>query len=201
MKFKHNLEGRRTFNYIEYRNLIEGLLEKGKTTGENHSASFIQYTEMNEVRMNRHDKRGNITEELAKKLESLQPQKWVVIVEAWCGDAAQNLPWFYKMAKLNANIDLQIILRDENLDIMEDFLTNGGRSIPKMFAFDSENNLLFEWGPRPKKIQQYFLSLREQGMDHETISKELHTLYARDKGLAIQNDLLELLETQELVAS
>ena len=60
---------------------------------------------------------------------------WLVLTEAWCGDAAQSLPIINKMAEVSDNITLRLILRDENLDVMDQFLQNGrSRSIPKLIC-------------------------------------------------------------------
>ena len=105
---------------------------------------------LNDRRMKRLDKTIKISEETIQEFQKVkQPQTWLVLTEGWCGDAAQNLPILDKIASDTANIDLKIVLRDENLDLMDLFLTNGGRSIPKLIALDKDNNVLDFWGPRP----------------------------------------------------
>ena len=196
MKFNFNIEGRNTYSYSEYRTLIDQVLEKSRTTGNNHSEAYINYTEMNVVRLNRVDKRGELNSELCELLNDLPPQKWILITEAWCGDAAQSLSWINKMAEINSNIDLNIILRDENLDIMDSFLTNNGRSIPKLIVVDENNEVLFDWGPRPEFIQVEYQKLREEGLAYDDISVVIHTMYAKDKGQTIQNEIQSLLLNQ-----
>ncbi|MGB0850477.1 MAG: thioredoxin family protein [Bacteroidia bacterium] len=193
MQFNFDLEGRNHFTYKEYREMIDKLLKEGKTTGTNHSEAMLNYSNMNVTRMNRWDKRATPSDDIVELVKSLPPQKWLVISEAWCGDAAQNLPWIEKMASLNENIDLKVILRDENLDIMDAHLTNGGRAIPKLVAIGESDEILFEWGPRPKSIQATFTENKNNGVDKSELSTMVHTWYAKDKGKALEADFRELI--------
>ncbi len=188
MKFNHNIEDRNSYTYQEYRALINSLLLQNKTTGTNHSADMIKHTEMNVVRLNRLDKTAKLSDELTKALQTSPSQHWVIISEAWCGDAAQSMPWLNKMAETNPEIKLSILLRDENTDIIDDFLTNNGRSIPKLISLDAEGNILFDWGPRPTEIQDEYMRLKSEGLAYEDISTVIHTLYAKNKGIAIQEE-------------
>ncbi len=199
MKFKHSLEDRNVFSYEAYRKHVDYLFDHNRTTGSNHSENMVAYTQLNIARMNRLDKRATIDAQLQNAIKSLEPQTWLVISEAWCGDAAQNLPYIQKMAEQNSNIDLKIILRDENLDIIDDFLTNGGRAIPKLSALDCHQNVLFTWGARPYDIQREFLELRDAGLPKSEISKTIQMLYTKDKGQGIQNDFLEIISKLEMV--
>jgi len=193
MKNEFDLNTRKQYTYKAYRAMINELLKEDKTTGENHSEAMLGHTTMNVARMNRLDKRAEIKEDLAEKVKALPPQTWLVISEAWCGDAAQNLPWINKLAELNENIQLTIILRDENLDIMDQFLTNGGRSIPKLIGLSENNEVLFDWGPRPQLMQETYSKMKAEGLEYEDISKTIHTMYAKDKGAAFQEEFLALL--------
>ena len=119
-------------SYSAYRSLVNNLLIKGKSTGPEQSEDLTNYSLLNDRRMKRLDKTIKISEETIQEFQKVkQPQTWLVLTEGWCGDAAQNLPILNKIASDTANIDLKIVLRDENLDLMDLFLTNGGRSIPK----------------------------------------------------------------------
>ena len=63
---------------------------------------------------------------------------WLVISEGWCGDAAQNMPVVEKIVDEMPNVEIRYVLRDENLELMDQYLTNGGRSIPKALFVDTE---------------------------------------------------------------
>lgn len=120
-------------------------------------------------------------------------QTWMFVTESWCGDSAQSLPIIAKAAALNDKINLQIVLRDENLEIMDRYLTNGSRSIPKLVVFDSDNNELFQWGPRPALAKNLFTKLKNDGAEKAEINREIHLWYAKDRGKEIDNELTNLL--------
>jgi hypothetical protein len=194
MKFPHLLIERNSYSYDTYRDTIDDLHAEDKTTGENHSEDMLGYSRMNVTRMNRLDKTAKLNDTLVSKIKELPAQKWLVISEAWCGDAAQNLPWIKKMADLNPKIELEIILRDENQDIMDDFLTNGGRSIPKLISLNKDQTINFSWGPRPTELQDIYTQMRNDGLEYTEISKTIHTMYAKNKGQALQHEFEALLE-------
>jgi len=182
--------------YEEYRRLIDAFLMVGKSTAKNESESLVEYSKLNVVRMNRLDKTTEILPELQQKVSEISaPQTWLVLTEGWCGDAAQIIPVLNKIAALNSNITLRFLLRDEHLELMDKYLTNGkSRSIPKLIALDENNNELFNWGPRPKALQEMFYHMKANALSNTTIKEELHKWYAHDKTVAIQKDILELLE-------
>jgi hypothetical protein len=183
-------------DYDEYRQMIDSLLEQGKTTGTNHSEAMLHYTKMNVQRMKRIDKRAQLTDSLIEQLDELdRPLVWLVITEAWCGDAAQNVPVIAKMATQNDNIDLKLILRDQNLEIMDNYLTNGGRSIPKLVCLDAETlEELGSWGPRPEVAQQMAMEWKnDPEVSKEDWAKNLHKWYARNRTEELQSEFEELI--------
>ncbi len=186
------------YTYQQYRDLIEKLLSERKTTGENHSEVMIHYTNMNHHRMKRLDKTIELKPELVEKLKYFDREViWLVLTEAWCGDAAQILPVFEKMAETSPNIELKFILRDENPGIMDDFLTDGrSRSIPKLICLDADSHeVLGEWGPRPEEAQDLFFSLRNQSeLISQEVAERLHKWYADDKTQTVQEEFIRLLD-------
>jgi len=183
-------------DYEAYRSMIDDLLEEGKTTGTNHSDVIIDYTKMNVQRMKRLDKQVELSESLQEELEALDRKRiWLVLTEAWCGDAAQNVPVIAKMAEQTDNIDLKFILRDENLEIMDEYLTNGGRSIPKLVCLDAETlDELGSWGPRPAEAQQKAMQWKkDESISKEEWAEKLHKWYASDKTEQLQDEFEELI--------
>lgn len=180
--------------YAEYRDLIARLLAINKTTGEDHSEKMIEYTKLNEQRMNKWDKITRITPELDEKIKTLHTkQRWLVLTEAWCGDAAQNLPVIHKIAELSPNVELRLLLRDENLDVMDAYLTNGGRSIPKLIILDEALAPKNTWGPRPAAVQEILKEMKAGDITYEEFAVKAHTWYAKDKTLSLQKELLEII--------
>ena len=182
--------------YDEYRRLIDAFLMVGKSTAKRESESLVEYSKLNVVRMNRLDKTTEIIPELQKKISEISaPQTWLVLTEGWCGDAAQIVPVFNKIAELNSNIQLKFLLRDEHLELMSKYLTNGkSQSIPKLVVLDEHNNELFTWGPRPAALQELFYHMKANAMNNDSIKEEIHKWYAKDKTVSIQKDLLVLLQ-------
>ena len=187
-----------SMNYAEYRELIDRLRVENKTTGDNHSEAMLNYTDLNIARMNKWDKRFELEDDVKSLLHGIDRKEiWLVLTEAWCGDAAHAVPVMAKMADINSNIDLRLVLRDENLELMDQYLTNGGRSIPKLIRFDAETGEeLSTWGPRPKEVQDLFNRMKEEGLEKSEMNKSLQLWYARNYGKAIEKELSEMLAYQ-----
>jgi hypothetical protein len=152
---------------------------------------YFEYRKLNFQRSSRLEKTFEPKDETKILFAQIKTrQTWVVITESWCGDSAQNLPIIAKLAHLNNKINFKIVLRDSNLDFMDLYLTDGGRSIPKLIVFDENNDELFQWGPRPKIAKNLFIRLKNEGMEKSEINKELHLWYGRDKGKEVENEII-----------
>lgn len=188
----------KAISYPEYRKMIDSLMAEGKTTGENHSENMIHYTKMNIQRMNRVEKTVELSDETLEALQHLETKMvWLVLTEAWCGDAAQNLPVLAKMADVSDKIELKLLLRDENLDVMDEYLTNGGRSIPKLVALNAESlDERFVWGPRPVPAQAMMNDFKAnpEGRTKQDLVIDIQKWYAKDKGLTMQKEIVDLLK-------
>ena len=183
-------------SYVDYRNYINDILKEGKSTGKEQSEALTHYSELNEARMNRLEKTVKISTEIIQKLNQLNGDYiWLVISEGWCGDAAQILPVIYKMAELSEKIDLKIVFRDENEDLMNLFLTNGTKSIPKLIILDKITlEVLGDFGPRPIGAKQLILDYKaKHGIVDETAKTNLQLWYLHDKGLSTQKEILDLM--------
>ena len=184
-------------SYPEYRNRVKTLAENGSTTGTDPENSvLIDYTKLNDRRMNRLDKTTKIPDDAIEKIKAFRKKvTWLIITESWCGDAAQTMPVMNKIAELNANIDIKIVLRDENEALMDRFLTNGGKSIPILIMVDDETNeVLHRWGPRPFEATKMVTDYKAlHGKLTPEFKQELQVWYNKDKGQHTIDDLLELL--------
>lgn len=191
----------RSFSYQEYRSLVSALILEGKSTGNTQSDDLLHYSELNESRMNRLEKTIKITDEVLVQINQLETKvTWLVIAEGWCGDAAQILPIIYKMAELSENIDLKIVLRDENEALMNDFLTNGGKAIPKLIILDEENEVIGDFGPRPEPARKLIADYKAiNGVVDEPIKIELQKWYLQDKGVSTQNEIMQLMKNKKLL--
>nr|WP_315163220.1 thioredoxin family protein [uncultured Flavobacterium sp.] len=183
-------------SYAEYRKLVSDLLLEGKSTGNEQSENLTHYTELNETRMNRLDKTMKITDENSLKLKSLKNEYiWLVISEGWCGDAAQLLPIINKMAIDSGKIELKIVLRDENEELMKLFLTNKKKSIPIVIVVEKvTGSVLGKWGPRPIGATNLITDYKKEfGVIDETAKTNLQLWYLHDKGISTQNELVNLM--------
>ena len=186
-----------SFSYSEYRNEVTSLIAEGKSTGHTQTEDLLKYSELNETRMNRLEKTIQILDGVQHKLQNLDKNYiWLVLSEGWCGDAAQIVPIIHKMAEASDKIDLRIALRDDNDALMQQFLTNGGKAIPKLIVLDSATlDVVFDWGPRPQGAKQLILDYKAaHGVVDETAKIELQKWYLHDKGTSIQNEIVEMYE-------
>lgn len=189
-----------TLTYQEYKEFVKNLLAEGRSTGPNQSEALTNYSMLNDRRMKRLDKTIKINETTQQAIERVtEPQTWLVLTEGWCGDAAQNLPVLHKMAELNDNINLKLVLRDENLELMDLFLTNGGRSIPKLIALDTDNNVIDTWGPRPAVAAKMVADYKaEHGSLDAQFKQDLQVWYNKDKGISTQEDFVKIVQKPSL---
>jgi len=187
-----------SISYQEYRELVATYAAEGKTSGNTQTPDYINYTKLNESRMHRLDKTLQVFEEVKTYLENLKKEYiWLVLAETWCGDAAQVIPVINKMAELSAKIELRIVLRDENEALMNLFLTNGTKSIPKLIILDKKTGaILGDFGPRPAGATAFIKNYKAtHGIVDETAKIELQKWYLANKGVAIQKEIVALMRT------
>jgi len=182
--------------YAEYIALIDELLAEGKTTGENQSEAMFNYGKLNRQRMKRLGNTVELDESLAEKARKVgRKMIWLILTEGWCGDAAQNIPIIEKIAHENSNIETRYVLRDENLELIDKYLTNNARSIPKLIALDAETLAeIGTWGPRPQAAMDYFLEMREGGTEKPQMMENLQRWYLQDKEKSVQAEFETLID-------
>jgi hypothetical protein len=157
-------------------------------------AERIESTKVNLQRMQRIVNSHRVSEDLCILLRRNQrPQLWMVLTEPWCGDSSQCLPLIAVMAEQNELIELRILLRDANLDVMDLYLTDGKRGIPLLVAFDGAGEEIFRWGPRPKPAQAVFEEAKSAGLEKVDILARMHRFYGRDRGRAVEGEFRRLL--------
>jgi hypothetical protein len=188
-----------SMTYIAFKELSTRLNAEGKTSGNDQSEAMLNYSKMNEHRMRRLDKTIVISSDLEAAVKAIQkPQTWLVITEVWCGDGAQNIPVVNKMAQFNPMINLRFVLRDENPELMDCFLTNGAKSIPVVLALNDQMDVLWKWGPRPvfaQEMRAKYLMASEPKISYEAFSETLHKWYTDNKTEMTQKEFLQLIVT------
>ncbi len=183
-------------SYPEYRELMAQHVSSESNTGAAVTPDLANYTMLNNQRMKRLDKTMKILPENQEFLEAFDKEVYfLIITESWCGDAAQTMPMMYKVAQA-AGVDFKIVLRDENPELMDQFLTNGGRSIAKLILVDQSTGLpVTTWGPRPTKATELVAAEKTaKGSLGPEFKQELQNWYNKDKGKDTENDLVEMLK-------
>ena len=160
------------------------LVANGATSGVNQTPERIHFTKMNLARMQRWEKRIEISPDSFPEVSRIKESyKLLAITESWCGDAAHCLPVIQKICELSPKLELFTIWRDENPELMDAFLTNGARSIPKVIVFDSKHEVQFVWGPRPAPTQPLLTAYKsDENISHEDFTRSLQVWYNADKG-------------------
>ena len=184
------------YTYAEYKALTEEQVNAGMPT----APEFLDYTKLNLQRMKRLDKTVELLPAVTEALQKLSRKlHWVVISEGWCGDAAQNVPVLSKIAAVSeGKITLEFVMRDRNLELMDLYLTNGGRSIPKLICFDANTKKeLATWGPRPAAAQEMFMKLKNEGVPKEEFISAVHNWYTTDKTQSLQLELANLIQESQ----
>lgn len=158
-------------------------------------SSYLETVEKNRELWHALARRAAVDEEIRQRARAI-PGRWNVIAltEDWCGDAINTLPVFDRLAEVAGNIELRVLPRDENPDLMDAHLTNGtSRSIPVLIIYDEAFRERGWWGPRPAPIQEWVLT---EGMklDPEDRYREVRRYYARDKGHTALDEFLRILE-------
>jgi hypothetical protein len=150
---------------------------------------------INQQRVKRIKQRLHLEPETEMAALNAKPgTKWLILNEHWCGDGAQIVPVQAAIALASkGRIEARVLFRDQNLELMDQFLTNGGRSIPKTIQLDSEFRVTTSWGSRPAEAQELVMRVKADPERAHLYSEELHKWYAVDRQQAIQSELRMLL--------
>lgn len=144
------------------------------------------------------------TREFFESLNNRDDLRCMILAADWCGDVVRNVPVVLR-AMETAGIPTQILIMEEHLDLMDEHLTLGGRSIPVVFIADTGGAILGKWGPRPKYVQEVMVAFKHANPDREApdyqdniavARKEIMRRYGEDTAYQklILEELRELLE-------
>ncbi|MBV6646445.1 MAG: thioredoxin family protein [Cyclobacteriaceae bacterium] len=193
-----------SMTYQKYAELISEYAKIGKSTGK-QTEDLIFYTKLNASRSKRILKTIQVNDDLKREISKInRPQTWLVITESWCGDAAQLLPILYKVSTENPAISFRVALRDQDTQLIDQFLTNGGRSIPKLIVLNEDLEVLFTWGPRPAEAQAMYLGWQnrpEPKEPYKEFQEKLQKWYHQDSGQSLMKELLLNLSEQSEILS
>jgi len=188
---------RRPHNGLTYEQYLDSMRAYTETADpdslDGEGRQRMEYTKLNLHRSLRIERTYKVPETLCTLLARItEPQLWMVLTESWCGDSSQSLPMIAKYAQCADTVTLRILPRDENLDIMENYLTDGTRSIPILVIFDTDGTELVIWGPRPQPAAELFAQQKARGLTKEEIIESLQLWYGRDRGKTLEKEFTEL---------
>ena len=160
----------------------------------NPDSKIREYINLNQHRMSRVEKTYHVSTALEQHVQRVTHKTyWLILIEHWCGDAAQTLPAFQKVAELtNGMIEMKLVYRDENPELMDAYLTGESRSIPKLIQLDAHHNVKGIWGPRPTEAQKLVKQLKSNPETAATYSTELHKWYAHDRQKSLEIEIAKL---------
>lgn len=187
-------------NIGEYEKQFDEILEGKNKQYPYDSDEYINYVKMNQVRIKRWRKKGKISDQLTEIIKGLgQTLNWVLITEPWCGDAAHSQAFIEKLKDLNPKINLKIQNRDTEESEIDNYLTNGSKSIPMLIVRDADQKDIFTWGPRPLEAQNMVMEHKNnpQQSDDEH-SRDLQKWYNKNKGKSMQDELIVLFKNAHL---
>ena len=176
---------------------LDGLLDAEPNPNEDE-APYDKYIPINAQRVKRIRKalaKDGLRDDLKAAAARLKAgSRMLVLNEFWCGDGAQILPVHEALeAEAEGKLEVRVLLRDQNVEVMDLFLTNGGRSIPKTVLLDSDMRVLGTWGPRPEEAMALVRRIKADPAIAHTYSQEVHKWYTADKQQNIQAELAVLL--------
>jgi len=161
----------------------------------NADLKIKEYINLNQRRMHRVEKTYIPSAELISQVKGLQHKTyWLILTEHWCGDASQTLPALNAIAELSeGKVEMKLVYRDQSDELMNAYLSNGTRSIPKLIQLDDHLNVTGIWGPRPTIAQKLVKELKSNPATAATYANELHLWYAKDKQQNLEREVAQLL--------
>ena len=192
-------------NYEEYLDKVYAILDENHSSRDDESETLFQFTRMNTRRMELWNKTIVLLPEVESYFKSIDKRiDFLIITEAWCGDAAHVMPMMQKIADLNKNLSIKTVFRDEHPEIMDQYLTNGTKSIPIIVALQCIDNKyveLFKWGPKPKPMMMRLNDFKDGKLDVSKgiLLKETQKWYDEDKTNTIQEELTELMKASLII--
>ncbi|KFF10227.1 thioredoxin [Chryseobacterium soli] len=179
---------------IYFEKYIEIAKERLENPSNQQEAEYKQYYELGLQRMDRTLKKYVPDEEQLKELASKNfDGKILIISEAWCGDASATVPALFTFFK--GHNEVRIFLRDSDKSLINQFLTNGTESIPKVIILDQDFKVKNSWGPRPKQGHELLMKHKAdpEGYPKDNFYNDLQLYYAKNRGKDAVQEILELL--------
>lgn len=183
-------------NYVKYKE------QMANDFVTNSDTKIKEYIALNQQRMRRVEKTFELSDKVTQEVENLKNKTyWLVLTEHWCGDASQIIPALHKIeAASQGKLEMKLVYRDQNLKLMDQYLTNNGRAVPKLIQLDSNYTVIGVWGPRPAFAQKLVNELKANPATADSYANELHLWYAKDKQKSLELEISELILQSNLLS-
>jgi len=165
-------------------------------SGDAQSEELSNYTKLNFSRLKRLNKTLELTENIKETLVNFKQKiTFLAITETWCGDAAQTIPVINKITENSHYLNFRLVYRDQNKNLINHYLTNGGEAIPIVIILDENNKPITHWGPRPTMATKLVKDFKaEHGTITDEFKKDLQIWYHKNKGVDTMNDFNKILQ-------
>jgi hypothetical protein len=181
-------------SFPAYMQRMQDIIHQQKTLDNPPVVDKFQYYILNQQRSQRLLKTYAVPTQLSEQLKKTSPQHWLIITEYWCGDSAQNLPPLFRMSECSeGRINMRLVFRDTNPQLIDAFATEGAKSIPKVLMLSKDFKLKQIWGPRPAEAQALVKSLRADPATRDFYADRLHLWYAQNKCHMLEQEIANLL--------
>ena len=181
-------------SFDEYFKSAEELISKEASELSKEEQDMMEYYKLGVQRMSRMLKVYKPEEEQLQQLAGKNFKgKVLIISEAWCGDAGQTVPAVSLFFK--GNNEVRIAYRDKNPDLIDQFLTNGTKSIPIVVLLDENFNVINHWGPRPTYGTELLKKFKADPENYpkEQFYNDLQVYYSKNRGKDTIEEILSLL--------
>jgi hypothetical protein len=143
-----------------------------------------------------YERRVEIAAETIDIIRSADVRRVLIITEPWCGDSLAAVPVVTTLFR-SAGTDVRVVRRDEHPELIDQYLTRGGRAIPIVILLDEDDRELSHWGPRPEPAQAILEAhrsdLADGRIERSEVLKKIRAFYAKDQGRTIVAEFVEQL--------
>ncbi len=193
----HEILSKNGLSYSQYIELTKDIISNPDRPKIYQDEKMLQYTKDNLGRMEKIATTLNIDSKLYNEMQQTKvKQIWVCITEPWCGDASQIVPGLFLIASCSPNVDFKILLRDSNAEVMDNYLTNGGKSIPKLVVLKADSlEEISNWGPRPASIQKIVEEKKnDTSMSFGDKVRMIHGWYEQNNSYDLQEEFITIVK-------
>ena len=167
---------------------------KKRFEGAKRLSDFIAGAEQNREMWQSIYARASVSDDILELARELPAKRHLlVLVEDWCGDAFNSVPWLARLADAVADkLELRVLRRDQNLDLMDEHLSpTGGRAIPVVMVLDENFSEIGWWGSRPAELQAW-VDETGKSLDKAERYHQMRLWYSRDRGVSTLREVLAI---------